>query len=59
MEKNKTEANVPFEQSLGSSKKATLCDHQTPFMDHKEGEGILIHPKSVLRMRVEKGEFCW
>lgn len=58
-EKNKAEANIPFEQSSGSSLGATPRDHQTPLMDHKEGDWILIHPRSVLRMRVEKVEFCW
>lgn len=28
-------------------------------MDHKDGEGILINPKSTLRMRLEKAEVCW
>lgn len=59
VEKNRTEADVPFEHFSVSSGSAALRDHQTPFMDHKEGEGIIIHPRSVLRMRVEKGEVCW
>lgn len=29
------------------------------FLDHKEGEGIWIHPRSVMRMRGESGEVCW
>lgn len=57
VEKNKTEVSFPFEQSLSSSGEATL-EHQAPFMDHKGREGILLHPRSILRMRVEKGEVC-
>lgn len=34
-------------------------NHQVPFLDHKDGEGMLNHPRSILRMRVEKGEVCW
>lgn len=28
-------------------------------MEHKEGEGIMISPRSILRMRVESAEVCW
>lgn len=59
MEKNKTEADIPFEQSSDSYGSAVPRDHQAPFMDHEEGNGILIEPRSILRMRVEKGEVSW
>lgn len=26
----------------------------TPFLDHKDGEGIVLNPRSILRMRVER-----
>lgn len=32
---------------------------KTPIIDHKEGEGIFINPKSMLRMRIEKAEVPW
>lgn len=55
MEKNKTEADIPFEQS-SDSRSSVPRDHQVPFMDHEEENGISIEPRSILRMRVEKGE---
>lgn len=42
VDKNRTEADVPFEQSFSSSGEAVLRDHQAAFMDHKEREGILV-----------------
>lgn len=59
MDKNKVEAEFPFGLTSSSSSEAVLHGHQTPFLDHKEGEGIWIHPRSVTRMRVERGEVCW
>lgn len=59
VEKNKTGANIPFELTSSSLGETVPCDHQIPFIDHKEGEGIWIHLKSVVRMRVERGEVCW
>lgn len=53
-EKNRTEADVQFELSSSSSGEAIPREHQTSFMDHKEGEGILLHSRSVLRMVREK-----
>lgn len=58
MEKKKTEGEIPFELMSSSSGKAVPHKHRTPFLDHKEGEGIWIHPRSIMRMRVE-GELCW
>lgn len=31
----------------------------TPFIDHKEGEGIYINPRSILRMRIERVKVPW
>lgn len=72
IEKNTTEVEVQFEQSSSSSGEAAPHNHQVPFLDHTEGEGILIHikngphqvphevaPHSILKMKVEKGEVCW
>lgn len=59
MEKNRTEADIPLELRSSSSGETIPRDHQTPFMDHKEEQCIWIHPRSVVRMRVEKGEICW
>lgn len=28
------------------------CVHD-PFLDHKDGEGVILKPKTILRMRVE------
>lgn len=43
VEKSGTETEVPFEQSSSSFGEATPRGYHVPFMDHKEGEGILIH----------------
>lgn len=56
VEKNKTEAAIPFELMSSSSAEVVPQNHQTPFLDHKDGEGIWIHPRSVMRMRVERGK---
>lgn len=56
---NKTEAEFPFELNSSSSSETIPYGHQTPFLDHKEGEGVWVHPRSVMRMRVERGEVCW
>lgn len=56
MEKSKTEADVPFEQSSDSSRSGIPRGHQTPFGDHDEGKGVMVEPRSVLILRVEKGE---
>lgn len=31
----------------------------TPFLDHKDNEGILPNPMSILRMRVEMAKVPW
>lgn len=59
VDKNKAEAEFLFELTSSSSSETVPHSHQTPFLDHKEGEGIWIHPRSVMRMRVERGEVCW
>lgn len=45
VDKNKAEAEFPFELTSSSSSEAVPHGHQTPFLDHKEGEGIWIHPR--------------
>lgn len=46
------EGQILFEQSSDSSGKSTFLENETPFMDHKESEGIFISPRSILIMRV-------
>lgn len=31
----------------------------TPLLDYKDGEGIFLKPRSILRMRMEKDEVPW
>lgn len=52
------EADIPFEQSSSSSGESASGKHKTAFRDHKEGKGILINPRSILRMRIEKTGMC-
>lgn len=59
VEKNRTEADIPFKLTSSSSRETIPHDHQTPFMDHKEGQGIWIHPRLVMRLRAERVEICW
>lgn len=59
MDNKKAEVEFPFELASSSSSETVPHGHQTPFLDHKEWEGIWIHPCSVMRMRVERGEVCW
>lgn len=59
VEQNRTETDIPFEQSSSSSGEISTTKYNVPFIDHKDGEGILIHPRLVLRMKVEKREMCW
>lgn len=54
-----TEAQVPIEQSSGSSGDSTNLEYKTPFIGHEAGEGILINPWSILRMRVKGAEICF
>lgn len=54
VKENKTEAVSPFEQSSSSFEESANAEHNTPFMDYKEGEGILINLRLILRMRIEK-----
>lgn len=49
------EAGIPFE-SMDEDKHH---DYQTLFGDHPEGEGIIVDPRSILRMRIEKVEVPW
>lgn len=44
VEKNRAEPDIPLELTLSSSGETVPCDHRTPFMDHKKGEGIWIQP---------------
>lgn len=30
--------------------------HQTVFMDQSQGEGVVINPRSILRMRIQRNE---
>lgn len=53
-----TKANIPFEQSSSSSKSIDPS-YKTPFVDNEEGEGILITPRLVLIMSIERAEVCW
>lgn len=57
IEENRTAA--PFEHLSSSSEESASLEYNTPFMDHKEGEGIMIIPGWILRMRVERAELCW
>lgn len=59
VDKNKDEAEFPSEPTSSSSRETVPHSHRTQFLDHKEREGIWIHPRSVMRMRVERGEVCW
>lgn len=59
VEKNKTVAELPFELTSSSSGETVPHNHRTPFLDHKDGEGIWIHPRSIIRMRANRGEICW
>lgn len=59
MDKNKVETKFPFKLTSSSSSETVPHSHQARFLDHKEGEGIWIHPRSVMRMRVERREVCW
>lgn len=59
VEKNATEADILFEQSSCSSDQSDIPTYKTPFMDHKKGEGILISPSSILRVRVERADIWW
>lgn len=53
------EAQVPSEQSFNLSGKSRTPEYMTLFMDHKEGEGIFINTRSILRMRIERKEVYW
>lgn len=43
---------APFESIEGDGKEV----HQTLLEDKNDGEGVLINPRSIQRMRVEKAE---
>lgn len=58
-DEDRTEAQPPFKQSSDSSRKNISSAQRTPFMDHKEGDGIFINPRSILRMRIEMAEVPW
>lgn len=47
VEKNRTEADIPIELTSSASGEAVPRYHQTSFMDHKEGEGNFINPRSI------------
>lgn len=59
VEENRTQAQVSFEQSSDSSSESAFSKCKTPFMDQQEGEGILINPRSILRIRLERVEVHW
>lgn len=50
------ETQLPCEQSSYSFGESTNPEHKTPFMDHKEGEGIFVYPRWKLKMRVGRVE---
>lgn len=54
-----TEAQILVERSFNSSGESVFLEYKTPFMDHKEGEGILVNPRSILRIKVERTKVCW
>lgn len=56
---NQTEAQIPLEQSSHSYGESATPEYKTLFMDHKEGEGIFVNPRSILRMRRERVEVAW
>lgn len=53
-DKDRMEAQPPFVQSFDSLGEKFSSPDRTPFMDHKEGKGIFINPRSILRMRIER-----
>lgn len=46
---------APFESVRGDNKEV----NKTLFKDSNEGEGVLISPRSILRMSMEKAEAAW
>lgn len=48
-----------FEQSSDSFGESTTLEHKTPFIDNKEGDGTFIHPRLILRMRIEREEIWY
>lgn len=50
-----TEAGTPFEDRSSNSSVET-DGYQTLYPDNNEGKGVVISPRSILRMRVEKEE---
>lgn len=50
VEENRIKAQISFEPSSDSSGQSAIPDYKTPFVDHKEGEGVFINPRSILRM---------
>lgn len=57
MRKNLVDIGVPYENQSSDS---GVQNFQTLFHDQEEGQGIIIPPRSVLRMRVGQEEvpFC-
>lgn len=52
------DAQPQFEELSSNSSSENVFSgnhkHMTPFLDHKEGEGIFINPTSILRVRIER-----
>lgn len=55
-DENRTEAQIPFEQSFDSSWESTTPEYKTPFMVYKESDGTFINPRWILRLRIERAE---
>lgn len=53
------EAQPPFEQSSDSSSKDISSEYMILFLDHKEGDGIFINLRSILKMRIRRVEMSW
>lgn len=56
---NQTDAQGPFEQSSSSSHESTTPECNTPFVDHKEGEGIFVNPNFMNENRKSRSLLNW
>lgn len=63
VDENTKETQHPFDFVFSeySNVGVPLCYHayMTPFSDHKDDEGIILNPRSILRMRPESDEVPW
>lgn len=57
------EARAPFEfvdfESTSSERPLAHHVYKTLFLDNKYGDGSMISPRSIFRMRVDKAEVPW